>query len=142
MSEQLTQTTDTPQFDKTEWTRTQYQKANHYLASKGIVPDNVAISECRYLPPFLAIWKLVTKSNEAFWVISGELPTDHIKLSAAEDAREALRVFSLQWQMKAQQIINSGTQDKTQLEFANLLVTRAHNLYEMFSNDELWQAQT
>ena len=140
MSEQLTQPVNESKFDTEAWVRAQYQKANQHLASKGIVPDNVSVSDSRYMPPFVSIWKLNTKSRDAYWVISGDLPTDHMAVSAASDAREALRTFSLQWQMKAQQIINSGIKDKTQLEFANLLINRAHNLYDMFAKEELWQS--
>jgi hypothetical protein len=142
MSEQLTQE-QIEQLEKAraEWVRAQFQQANEYLASKGILPDNVAVSESRYLPPYFAIWKLNTKSKQSYWVISGDLPTDHMTESAAKDAREAVRAFSLHWQLKAQQIIDSGINDKTQQDFANLLVNRAHALYEMFGNDELWQAE-
>lgn len=143
MSEQLTQE-QIEQLEKAraEWVREQFQKANEYMASKGIVPDNVAVAESRYLPPYLAIWKLNTRDKQTYWVISGDLPTDYIQYSAATDAREAVRTFSLQWQLKAQKIIESGVIDKTQQDYANLLINRAQGLYEMFNQDQLWQAQS
>lgn len=142
MSEQLTQE-QVAQAEKAraDWVREQFQKANEYLASKGILPDNVAVSESRYLPPFFAVWKLNTKEKQSYWVISGDLPTDHMAVSAAANARDAVRAFSMHWQLKAQQIFESGMNEKTQLEFGNLLVTRAHDLYDMFNNDELWLAE-
>lgn len=140
MSEQLTQNeTAMTEEQRVEWIRTQFQKANEYLASKGILPDNVAVVESRYLPPFVAVWKLNTKARDAFWVISGDLPTDHMAYSGAATARDAMRSFSLRWQLKAEQIVNSGVSDKTQLDFANLLVARAHGLYDLFDNEEIWQ---
>lgn len=143
MSEQWTQEQITQaEKARTEWVREQFQKANQYLAGKGILPDNVAVSESRYLPPYFAVWKLNTKEKQSYWVISGDLPTDHIAVSAASNAREAVRAFSLHWQLKAQQIADSGLQDKTQHDFANLLVKRAHNLYDMFNKDELWQMES
>ncbi|WNO61263.1 DUF4826 family protein [Rheinheimera sp. MMS21-TC3] len=145
MSEQLTQEQQVEQqeFEKTraEWVRKQFQKANEYLASKGIVPDNVSVKESRYLPPYMAIWKLNTKQKQSYWVISGDLPTDHLAITAAENAREAVRSFSLQWQMKAQQIINAGIDDKTKHDFAQLLINRAEALYSMFEDEQLWQAE-
>ena len=143
MSEQLTQE-QIEQLEKAraEWVRSQFQKANEYMASKGIIPDNVAVAESRYLPPYFAIWKLNTRDKQAFWVISGDLPTDYMQYSAAVDAREAVRTFSLQWQLKAQKIIESGVIDKTQQDYANLLINRAQGLYDMFSQDQLWQAQS
>lgn len=140
MSEQLTQ--EQMEQARAEWVRAQFQKANEYLASKGILPDNVAASESRYLPPYMAVWKLNTKDKQSYWVISGDLPTDHIAFSAAPNARDAVRAFSMHWQLKAQQIIDAGIKDKTQQDFANLLISRAHGLYDMFSQDQLWQAET
>ena len=139
MSEQLTQE-QIRQMEQAqaEWVRTQFQKANEYLAAKGIVPDNVAVADSRYLPPYLAIWKLNTKDKQSFWVISGDLPTDHLPISAAANAREAVRAFSLNWQLKAEKIIGSGINDKTKQDFADLLVKRAHGLYDMFENAALW----
>ena len=139
MSEQLT--SQQIEQARAEWVRAQFQKANEYLASKGIVPDNVAASESRYLPPYMAVWKLNTKDKQSYWVISGDLPTDHLAFSAAPNARDAVRAFSMHWQLKAQQIIDAGITDKTQQDFANLLINRAHNLYDMFNEDQLWQAE-
>jgi hypothetical protein len=142
MSEQLTQqTNELTDEQRAAWVRAQFQKANEYLATKGIIPDNVAVSESRYLPPLVAIWKLNTRDAKSFWVISGDLPTDHMPLSAAPNAREAMRSFALRWQLKAEQIAQAGFSDQTQVDFANLLVKRAESLYDMFDNEQLWQGQ-
>lgn len=142
MSEQLTQqTNELTDEQRAAWVRTQFQKANEYLATKGIIPDNVAVSESRYLPPLVAIWKLNTRDAKSFWVISGDLPTDHMPLSAAPNAREAIRSFALHWQLKAEQIAQAGFSDQTQVDFANLLVNRAEGLYDLFDNEQLWQGQ-
>ncbi|WP_233081295.1 DUF4826 family protein [Rheinheimera soli] len=123
-----------------EWVRAQFQKANQYLAEKGILPDTVAVSESRYLTPLMAVWKITAQDRKQYWVVSGDLPTDHLPLSAAKDAREAVRAFSLNWQMKAEQVMNSGAIDKTKVDFANLLVNRAHSLYDLFDKEELWNS--
>lgn len=142
MSEQLTQqTNELTDEQRAAWVRTQFQKANEYLATKGIIPDNVAVSESRSLPPLVAIWKLNTRDAKSFWVISGDLPTDHMPLSAAPNAREAMRSFALHWQLKAEQIAQAGFSDQTQVDFANLLVKRAEGLYDLFDNEQLWQGQ-
>ncbi|KKO46052.1 hypothetical protein WG68_06735 [Arsukibacterium ikkense] len=143
MSEQLTQQEQQAagEQQRVEWIRSQFQKANQYLAGKGIIPDNVAVTESRYMPPLVALWKLNTKDKQAFWVISGDLPTDHMPFSAAANARDAMRSFSLNWQLKAEHIVNSESVDKTQQDFANLLVSRAQGLYELFEDDALWQSQ-
>ncbi|MAD74619.1 MAG: DUF4826 domain-containing protein [Rheinheimera sp.] len=145
MSEQLTQAQQQqPQAmsdqQRTEWVKSQYQKANQYLAGKGILPDNVAVTESRYLPPLVALWKLNTKDKKSYWVISGDLPTDHMPFSAAPTARDAMRSFSLNWQLKAEHIVTSDSVDKTQQEFADLLVSRAQGLYQLFEDEALWRS--
>ncbi len=138
MADQLTP--EQQEQSSSEWVRAQFQKANQYLAEKGILPDNVAVSESRYLTPLMAIWKITAQDRKQYWVISGDLPTDHMAVSAAKDAREAVRAFSLHWQLKAEQIMNSGAIDKTKVEFANLLINRAHGLYDLFDKEELWNS--
>ncbi|MGI5308942.1 DUF4826 family protein [Rheinheimera sp. WS51] len=142
MSEQLTQEQQAEMEQaRVEWVRTHYQKANEYLASKGIVPENVFVNDSRYLPPYFAVWKINNKQKQVFWVISGDLPTDHMPFSTAENAKEAVRAFSLNWQLKAQQIINAGINDKTKHDFAQLLISRAESLYQMYQDEKLWQAE-
>jgi hypothetical protein len=36
--------------------------------------------------------------------------------------------------------MNSGAIDKTKVEFANLLINRAHGLYDLFDKEELWNS--
>jgi hypothetical protein len=132
MSEQLTEA------QRSEWVREQFQKANKYLAEKGILTEQVAPAESRYLAPILAIWRLKVKGDADVWVISGDLPTDHIPLSTAESARDTLRHFAMKWQLQAENILNSGTQDKTQQEFGQLLIGRAEGLYQLYDKEELW----
>lgn len=125
-----------------EWVRAQFQKANFFLAEKGIVMDSVAVQDSRYLPPMVAVWKINGIDKQSYWVISGDLPTDYIALSAASDAREALRAFSFRWQMNAQQLIDAGVQDQTTADYVNLLIGRAHSLYDLFENDQIWSKTT
>lgn len=120
------------------WTRDAFQRAQKHLAEKGILPQTVYDKESRFLAPFCAVWKIKTQQGKTFWVISGDLPTDHIEVTAAPSAREAIRYFSFQWQLKAQQIIDQGVRDKTQADFANLLIARAHGLYELSAKEQLW----
>ena len=120
------------------WQRGCFQKAQKYLAEKGIMPKSVVEQDSRFLAPICAMWKFKAQNGKTYWVVTGQLPTDHAEVGAASDARDAMRYFSLQWQLKADQIMSAGARDKTQADFANLLVKRAHGLYELYDNDKLW----
>ena len=133
MSEQIKLTEE----QQSGWVREQYQKATKYLAEKGLVTENVAPQDSRYLVPVVAVWKLKTLDKQSVWVISGDLPCDHISLCAANNVREALRNFSMKWQLQAHSIEGSAT-DQTQLDFAKFLVSRAEGLYQLFEDEKLW----
>jgi len=138
MAEEQQLTAEQQEEQRVQWIRHHYQKANEYLAKKGVIPKQVAVEECRYLVPYLGLWKITATDKSKYWVLSGDLPTDHISATHAKTAREALQNFSLRWQLKAETVFNSGTKDETQIKYANLLVHRAENMYSLYSDDVLW----
>lgn len=124
-----------------EWIREHFQKANRFLAEKGVIPSNVIADESRYLAPYVAIWKMESKQpkKQTFWVMSGDLPSDYVDVNVAGTAREAIRHFSMMWQLKAENLHKSGaTKDPMQAKFAQLLVSRAESLYQIHNDDKLW----
>lgn len=119
-----------------QWVREQYQVATKYLAAKGLVTESVVVEESRYLIPIMSVWKLKVLDGSFFWVICGDLPSDHNTLDVAPSAREAVRHFSFKWQMQAENLLKTG--DKEQEEFAKLLIGRAEGLYDMYQQEKLW----
>jgi len=119
-----------------QWIREQYQVATKYLAGKGIVTNSVKTEDSRYLVPMLALWKLTSLKGEKFWVLCGDLPSDHSHVDVAPSAREAIRHFSLKWQMQAENLLQA--ENKEQNNFANLLIGRAEGLYKLYEDDSLW----
>ncbi|MGX9459633.1 DUF4826 family protein [Shewanella sp. A14] len=139
--ETVAQTTEDQEALRQEWVRTQFQKANRFLAEKGVIPSKVLAEDSRYLAPYLAIWKMESKQpkKQTFWVMSGDLPSDYVDVKVATTAREAIRHFSMMWQLKAENLHKSGaTKDATQLKFAQLLVSRAESLYKIHQDEKLW----
>ncbi|MCL1048843.1 DUF4826 family protein [Shewanella abyssi] len=140
MAEEVEQAQDQEAL-RQEWIRTQFQKANKFLAEKGILPSKVHADESRYLAPFVAIWKMESKkpSKQTFWVMSGDLPSDYVDVNVAATARDAIRHFSMIWQMKAENIRRSSlVKDPAQAKFAELLISRAEGLYKMQADDKIW----
>ena len=118
------------------WIREQYLKATKYLAEKGLVTESVADKESRYLVPLMAVWKINLFDKTKVWVISGDLPTDHIVLEQEEPARNVIRHFSFKWQLQADKLLQSDNQE--QVNYANLLINKAEGLYQLYAKDELW----
>lgn len=122
--------------EQQKWIREQYLVATKYLAGKGLVADSVSVDESRYLVPIFSVWKIKLFDKQEVWVICGDLPTDHSSIDVAPTAREAVRHFSLKWQMQAENLLRADSEEQT--KFAQLLVGRAEGLYQMFENDKLW----
>lgn len=115
------------------WARDTFDKAVRNIIDLGIIdgafvearpawalPDNVVIGQLRD----------ANEPTSFIWVISGEMPTDHIASNVAATARDAARHFSLKWQMDAAHTKNSAV--------ANMLVAKAEQLYEIVEDDNLW----
>lgn len=119
------------------WVKEQYQNATKFLAEKGIVADSVILEESRIIDGLLAVWKLNTLDKQTYWVVCGDVPTDHAEVSVAANARESLRHFSLKWQLQADGLLSQ--EDKTQHDFANYLISRAEGLYQMHEKEDLWR---
>ena len=133
----MTQAQEMTAEQQQQWVREQYQVATKYLASKGLVTGSVVVEESRYLIPLMSVWKLKVLDGSYYWVICGDLPTDHNPFDAAPNAREAVRNFSFKWQMQAENLLRSD--DKEQIEFAKLLISRAEGLYDMSQQDNVWE---
>lgn len=131
-----------------EWSETEYVKMAKYCASKGYQIKKIEQSKCQTLPPTIAIWYVKTVDKETdLWVISGNFPTDITHAKVANNARQSLRHFSMSWHMQAAKLedgVAAGRielQDKeTQTKFAAQLTQRAESLYQIFSDDKLWEA--
>ena len=141
------QTTAKPQDDKS-WAQNEYAKVLKYCAEKGLQIKRVEQKNCRILPPLVGLWwvKLADKELPDLWVITGDLPTDHLSVKVADNARDAMRHFSMSWQMKASQLeegLAAGKPTlgdaKTQQDYIGYLISRAEGLYELHGKDEFWQ---
>ncbi|MFC0117307.1 DUF4826 family protein [Pseudoalteromonas xiamenensis] len=124
--------------EELQWKRDAFETAQKFLVEKGLFPESYSDEECYFLVPLLSVWKFKCQNGKRYWVIAGRLPTDVIAATTAQTPRDAVRYFSYQWQLKADEIMSTGTRDQTQLNFANLLVNRAHGLYEIAEKQELW----
>lgn len=127
------------QEEMSAWVRDQFQKANKYLAENGILFDTVVTEESRYLAPYVAVWKIKANDGKFFWVITGDLPTDFMPFENEQTARAAIRHFSLRWQLKAENIKRKENADATEIEFSDILISRAEGLHRIQAQEGLWE---
>ncbi|CUS48971.1 MAG: hypothetical protein HLUCCO02_02910 [Idiomarinaceae bacterium HL-53] len=122
------------------WVRTQFQNANAHLAEHGLLSDRVLTKESRYLAPFVALWRFsIQGMQEQVWVITGDLPNDHIDASVAEKPREALRHFCYRWQLKADKLLaNEAAVSQEDHALAQTFIKGAENVFPLTEMEELW----
>jgi hypothetical protein len=146
MSEENQQEEQKVPFNEQQWVDKQRGAVLGYCSRKELNVTEFIDNESAILPPFIAVWLVESKSPKAkYWVVSGDLPLDHIPTKLAKSPRDAIRHFSLSWQLKAERLIASLEAGQPQLgdpvkqtDFANLLVSRAHMLSELANNDKIW----
>ena len=142
MSEQQQAPSTLSEEQRQQWVREQFQNANKYLAERGLISDQILTKESRYLAPDIAVWKFKLQNGKRVWVINGRVTTDHVGAEAANTARDAMRYFSLQWQLKAENIRALGdAADATQRQMAELLVRNAEGLYVIADDEAFWRQQ-
>lgn len=141
MSEQQQnrQATQLSEEERQTWVREQFQNANQYLAERGLLSDRILTKESRYLVPNIAIWKFKLQNGKKVWVINGRVTTDHVNADVAKTARDVIRHFSLNWQLKAENINALGeAADPAQKGMVDILIRNAEALYELSQDERLW----
>lgn len=114
-----------------EWGNAQLDKVAKHLAENGIILEKVITKDSFQVVPIIIILKVLDNQRKRYWAIAGDIPTDFTLEENAKSPKEVLRYFSLNWQLRAENLRQSGTQDKVQLEFAQLLEMKAESMYQM-----------
>ena len=132
------------------WAREILDKAVGDLEALGIFADELVEARPVWsLPDKVMIGQIRVASEPGSfrWIICGDLPTDHISSSAAANAREAMRHFSLKWQLDAARYEDPATRKQHGLDeskdwagMTRQLVAKAEELYAIAENDGLWRA--
>ncbi len=133
--------------DIAKWQQEEYSKLLKYCNRNNLGFVTINQEESAVLPPVVAVWNIESQETKArYWLISGDLPTDHISEDSAINARESIRNFAMRWQLKAENILINieASHDKTEerdkkKKFAGLLISRANGLYDICSKEELWK---
>ncbi len=142
------QSDETANMDKdiAKWQQEEYSKLLKYCNRNNLGFVTINQPKSAILPPVVAVWNIESQETKArYWLISGDLPTDHIPEDSAINAKESIRNFALRWQLKAENILINieANHDKTEerekkKKFAELLISRADGLYDICNKEELW----
>ena len=122
-------------------------KAVRDLSDLGVFPDEIIEARPVWSMPGNVLIGQARQTSEPtlfVWFICGNLPTDHIASSAASTSREALRHFSMKWQLDAQRYADPATRKAHGLDeskdwamLSRKLIVKAEELYARAADDRL-----
>lgn len=115
------------------WIRRQIEVAVQEIVDLGGINHQFAEARPVWSIPEKVVLGQLRESNETAsfkWLICGDVRTDYIEASAAATPRDALRHFSLKWQMDAGRYTDPDAEAR--------LIRQAEELYEMAEADHLW----
>lgn len=129
-----------------EWVSRQLNSHATHLFKQGLIDGKVDVGIAWALPGRLCIGTVQSKRDpaKAFWVISGDIPTDHLQLKQAKTAREAAKHFALKWQLQATRLAESQSvgrdakDGKVWSGAGEELHRKAEALYAITEMDEHW----
>jgi hypothetical protein len=134
------------------WAREQLQVMARHLGSHGLVVKDEISVEAKWNYPFRLLVAVAwgkKSPNEKFWVVAGDVPTDHAELKLAPDARAALRLFALRWQIQGARVKSADrdkgpdANSKLRMNWAELgdsLADKAEFIYALAEDDRNWDA--
>ena len=141
----------TPDWDdpavEADWFAGQRSQADEYMHGQRALFGSVETQPAWAVAPYVAIWRaLGSRSGEpAYWVITGDLPTDFLPSSAADSPRAAATAFAERWRSVAGYMLNGrkhptitiGSGDES-AELGSLLQSRADTIANWALNDDYW----
>jgi hypothetical protein len=140
-------TVDDPAFEA-QWCAQARARVAAYLKSEGVDHGRIGDWPAWHVAPYVAVWAIESKARPdwvAWWVISGDLPTDYISAAVIHHPRDAIKAIALRWRQLAHDMaagqspedIRIGTPDDW-AALAPLLAARASLLLEWANDDAIW----
>jgi hypothetical protein len=131
------------------WMRTKLDAAVEEIMGLDVINDELIEARPVWSVPFRVIVGQLREAHEQTtfrWLICGDMPTDQISSTVAATPREALRYFSLKWQMDAGRYDDPATRKAHGLDeshdwsqLSKKLVAKAEELYEMAEDESIWR---
>lgn len=132
------------------WIADQRQRVAVYLTAEGVAAGGLAAEPELVMAPLLSLWAVSGPEHggeheAGWWVIAGDVPTDHVSRQRAVVARAALRTFSKKWRTAASVMTQrasgenaDGVSAEQRTAAAEHLFERARILWEIQEDEALW----
>lgn len=140
------QSTDAARDAFVRWVREQHELMASYAVRRELIGEDAEGVPVWSIPHKVFLGRFYDKATpeQGYWYVAGGVPSDHISSHLAGNARDALRHFSLKWQLQAAQIEESAASDDGDHppDFANVaqnLSRSAEVLMACAENEDFWR---
>jgi len=134
-----------------EWCMACQGKVIQYLSDQGVDHGQVGRWPALHVAPILAIWPIESKQwpgKLGWWVICGDLPTDHVSGCMVHHPRAAMQAFGERWREAAAHMARGEPlPDGSRVgrpedwpSLAPLVASRAEALLDWAADDAWWEA--
>ena len=145
---------DPPDYDDPDveeaWCDERRAEVEAYLEEQAVPHGEVGDWPAWHVAPFVSVWAIESATSPGsigYWVICGDLPTDHVGRDGNPDPREAVRSIAERWRAAAPALeageaagpIGRGRSAAEQRSLAPLLRSRAELLARWASDDDVWE---
>ena len=131
----------------TAWVRETLDRAVAEITGHAVLEGNFVEARAVWSLPYRVMIGQIRETRESatfHWIICGDLPTDHIPSNVAVTPRDALRHFSLKWQLGAARYDDPATRKAAGMDSlpqdgrGARLAEIAEKLYALAEDDSLW----
>jgi hypothetical protein len=132
------------------WCEERRAEVAAYLKEQRIQHRGIGEWPAWHVAPYVSVWAIESVTEPGWvgcWVICGDLPTDHLGRSEANDPREAVQAFATRWREAASFMergeahphMTIGRTPQERRSLAAMLASRAKLLARWGDDDEVWE---
>jgi hypothetical protein len=128
------------------WASATSETVAAHMVQRKLLKGKIRV-ETRWILPhriFLGVAWSKDNPGRKYWVISGEVPTDHLDARTARSPRDAARHFALRWQLQGARVGTAadGEGHKGEVDWKGMeqrLAEHAEFLYSLVTRDDPWE---
>ena len=134
--------------DPAAWAREVNDAAVSEIIERGVLDTEIFEARPVWWLPFQVVIGQIRDTHQraaSVWIIAGQVPTDYVSTEAAATPRDAVRHFSMKWQLDAARYKDPATQEQLGADnkeewdrMGEALAQTAEALADLAADDRHW----
>lgn len=134
--------------DEEVWCAEQRENVRAHLVEESVDHGEVAEWPSWHVPGVIGVWAVASRQRPdwvGWWVIAGDVPTEHVSAVEIENPRAAVEEIATRWIALSEEMrrgkkdasVKIGSQDDWS-ELAEMLQSRGETLLEWVADESIW----